>query len=238
MTRRAVVAGAIVLAVGGSVPLWGPLSLRRVARFAVERVEISGTQMLAPHQVLAASGIAAGHNVWDDPGPWEAALRAHPAIADARVSRRIPGTLLIRVRERLPAGFVDNGVLQPVADDGTVLPLDPALAPVDLPVLRTGGLTDSAAAALVAESGRLAALDPMLWRRVSEVRRAPRRGLLLRIGDPRAEVMLAPGADHARLRQVRSTLNFVARHLPPDSGSHVRLDLRWEDQIVLARSTR
>ena len=228
----------LVLLVGATAPLWGPLSLRRVSHFAVQRVEIAGTRMLAPHQVLAASGIRSGQNVWDDANRWEAALRQHPAIADASVTRRLPGTLTIRVLEREPAGLVDDAVLAPVAPDGTVLPLDPALSPVDLPLIRTRGLARPAARALLAESGRVSQADPALWARVSEVHQAPRRGLVLRIADPRAEVILPAGADQRRIRQLRSTLEYLAAQAPPDSGVHVRVDLRWKDQIVLARSTR
>lgn len=231
-------AGAVLLFVSASSPLWGPLSLRRVSRFGVERVEISGTRMLAPHQVLAASGIRSGQNVWDDADGWESALRRHPAIRDARVARRLPSTLLIRVQERQPAGLLEGRVLAPVTADGTVLPLDPALSPVDLPLLRTGGLAQRAARAMIAESGRIAELDPALWARVSEVHSAPKRGMILRTSEPEAEVFLPTGTDALRLRQLRSTLDYVTRHVPADSTSRVRLDLRWEDQIVFARSTR
>ena len=238
MRARRGVGIVLLLLIGGTAPLWGPLSLRRVSRFAVQRVEIAGTRMLAPHQVLAASGIRSGQNVWDDADPWEAALRKHPVIADASVTRRLPGTLTIRVLEREPAGLVDDAVLVPVASDGTVLPLDPALSPVDLPVIRTRGLAKPAARALLAESGRVSQMDPALWARVSEVHHAPRRGLVLRIAEPQAEAILPTGADQRRIRQLRSTLEHLAAQEQPDSGVHVRLDLRWKDQIVLARSSR
>lgn len=224
----------MLVLVGASVPLWGPLSLRRVSHFAVRRVDVSGTRMLAPHEVLAASGIRSGQNVWNDPTDWESALRGHPVIEDARVSRRLPSTLLVRVRERQPAGLIDRGALQPVTADGTVLPIDPARAPLDLPLLRTRGLAPPVARSLVAESGRLASLDPGLWARVSEVHPAAPRGLALRVAESRAEVILPQGVDQLRLRQLRSTLDYLAGHVQRDSTAPVRVDLRWEDQIVFA----
>src|SRR5690606_25338782 len=119
-----------------SAPFWGPAALRRVGWFEVRRVEVSGTRLLAPHLVLAASGIRSGQSVWDDPQAWEEALRAHPAIADARVVRRLPQTLRVRVEEKRPVAFVEAGSLRPATASGEILPVDPARTPVDLPIVR------------------------------------------------------------------------------------------------------
>src|SRR5688500_18737053 len=103
MKRRLRLAAlGLVAAAAASSPLWRPHALRRVALFAADRVEVVGTRLLAPNEVVAASGIRIGASVWTDPAAWEAALRRHPVIASAVVERRMPATLLIRIIEKRP----------------------------------------------------------------------------------------------------------------------------------------
>lgn len=224
-------------------PLWGPWAFRRLDVFRVERVEVVGTHLLAPHEVLAASGLREGQNVWDDPEPWLAALRAHPAVREAAVERVLPRTLRLRVEEQRPVALVELGTLRPVTAEGVVLPVDPTRAPVDLPLLRTPaarasetGLESEAVRRLLAETGRIAELDPALFARVSEVRPAAAGELLLVLGQPAAELMLPAGAEPERLRRLRAVLEDLERRgLVPAArpGRAVRVDLRFADQIVV-----
>ncbi|HLL83075.1 MAG TPA: hypothetical protein VK420_10505, partial [Longimicrobium sp.] len=74
-TRRIALAAAGIAA--ASSPFWSPPLLRVTPGFDTRRVEVSGTRLLAPHEVLAASGVKIGGSVWTDPAGWEAALRRH-----------------------------------------------------------------------------------------------------------------------------------------------------------------
>jgi cell division protein FtsQ len=241
--RRA--AFAATAAVACAAPLWGPPLLRRAPGFDARRVEVTGARLLAPHEVLAASGVRIGDNVWTDPAGWEAALRRHPAVAAAEVTRSLPGTLRIRVTEKRPAALVQAGTLRPVTAEGEILPIDPSRVPLDLPLLRAtlprgtaAALPAGPARAAVAEAGRLGELDPALMARVSEVRPDAGGTLRLVLSAPAAEVVLAPGADEARLVRLRAALADLERRLPPDSTRRrARVDARWEDQIVV-RLTR
>ncbi len=241
MRRARVAALALGLAVAGSSPLWGPRVLPELPGFGAARVEVSGTRLLAPHEVLAASGIRLGQSVWTDPAAWEGALRRHPVVAEARVTRRLPSTLHVRVVEKRPAALLTGGVLRPATADGEVLPVDPARVPVDLPLLRVRATEDAgrrvrepAARALLAETGRLAALDPALAARVSEVRPGRDSTLLLTLSAPDAEVVVPAGVGAERLRLLRAALADVARRAPADSAHRrARLDLRFADQVVV-----
>jgi cell division protein FtsQ len=79
-------------------------------------------------------------------------------VADARVSRRLPDTLLVDVVERVPAAIWQyQGKLSLIDKDGVVLaPIDPQSMP-DLPLLVGPGANDHAQAlqALVAAAPRL-----------------------------------------------------------------------------------
>jgi cell division protein FtsQ len=235
--RVLVLAGAAALASGvASAPWWAPGVLREVPWFATTRVEVVGARLVAPHEVVAASGIRIGVNVWTDPERWEAALRAHPVVETARVERRLPGTLRIRVREKRVVALVAAGVLRPATGDGELLPVDPALVPLDLPLAGAAPdtvvrITDAGLLSLLAEAGRLAREDAVLMSRVSELGRMPDGSTRLVLARPRAEVLLPAGAAEPVLTRLRATLDDVALRLRP--GGSARLDARFADQVVV-----
>ncbi|HEX8692480.1 MAG TPA: FtsQ-type POTRA domain-containing protein [Longimicrobium sp.] len=239
MRPRRLALAALALAAASS-PFWAPPLLRKVGWFAARRVEVSGTRLLAPHEVLAASGVQVGANVWTDPAAWEAALRRHPVIAGAKVTRRLPHTLRIRVVEKTPAAFVQAGTLRPATADGEVLPVDPARSAVDLPLLaarvKADGrrrIADEGARAALAEAARLAALDPALMARVSELRPLPRGDLRFTLG--KADVLLRPGIGEPGLVRLRAALDDVERRARSDTLQVGRtvIDARFEDQVVV-----
>jgi cell division protein FtsQ len=237
MKRRLVLAAfGLLAAAAASSPLWAPPALRRIALFEANRIEVVGTRLLAPHEVVAASGIRIGASVWTDPGAWEAALRRHPVIATATVERRMPGTLRIRITEKRPAAFVAAGTLRPATALGEILPVDPARVPIDLPIAGTAPDTarrvrDPATLRLLAEAGRLAEADPALMARVSELRMDRGGAIHLILAAPRTEVLLMPGASPARLTQLRAALDDVGRRAPAGGGATV--DARFADQVVV-----
>lgn len=236
--RRALrlLALAVLAAAAASSPWWGPPALRRVPLFGADRVEVAGMRLLAPHEVVAASGIRIGQNVWTDPAAWVAALERHPVIAEAAVERRLPSTLRIRVVEKRPAAFVAAGTLRPATAAGEILPVDPARVTVDLPIAGTAPDTasrvrDPATLRLLAEAGRLAHADPMLMARVSELAFAEDGSLRLVLAHPRVELLLPAGAGEPRLAQLRAALADVARRVP--DGGRARVDARFADQVVV-----
>lgn len=233
--RRLALAAALPVVL--AAPLWGPRVLERTPWFRVERVEVAGARMVAPHDVLAASGIRRGESVWRRPDPWVAALRRHPGVEDARVVRRLPSTLRVEVREKRPVGLVEAGTLHPVTARGEVIPVDPARVAVDLPLLRGAAVradrpADARVRALAAEVGRLGQLDPGLLARVSEVEWSGRDAVLLSVSAPDARVLLPVGAGSDRLRRLRAALDDVERRGASEGGP-VRIDLRFQDQVVV-----
>jgi cell division protein FtsQ len=232
-------AAAALLCASFAAPAWGPPLLSRWSVFRVERVEVSGMHLLAPHEVLAASGIHSGNSVWDDPEPWLTALRAHPVVREAFIERSLPGGLKVRIQERRPVALVESGALRPATADGEVLPVDPSRARVDLPLVRTraGGAADAQGRDeevrfLLREAGHLARMDPALIARVSEVRRAGSGDVLLVLGQPAAELLLPPAVDAERLRQLRAVIEDLEQRAAT-SQRPIRVDVRFEDQVVV-----
>ncbi|HEU4456469.1 MAG TPA: FtsQ-type POTRA domain-containing protein [Longimicrobium sp.] len=246
MKRRAALAlAAAGIGIAASSPLWAPPALRQVGWFGARRVEVSGTRLLAPHEVLAASGVRIGANVWTDAGDWESALERHPVISEATVTRRLPHTLRIRVTEKSPAALIEAGTLRPATADGEVLPVDPARAAVDLPLVTARVKTDDrrrisdpGARVALAEAARLGALDPALMARVSELRPAGKGEVRLVMDG--ADVLLRAGADEPALVRLRAALDDVARRAVGDSVStgRVVVDARFDDQVVVRREKK
>jgi cell division protein FtsQ len=245
MRRRRVAAAALAaLLVGAAAafPLWGTPALREIPWFAAVRVEVAGTRLLAPHEAVASAGIRIGDNVWTDPAAWEASLRSHPVVEDATVERKLPGTLRVRVREKRAVALVRAGTLRPATAAGEVLPVDPARAPLDLPVL-AGALADTATRvtdagqlAALAEAGRLGDLDPALLARVSELR-PHEGGARLVLSAPRADVVIPAGTDDARLVRIRAVLADVEPRLAHLNGRAL-LDARFTEQVVVRLPAR
>ncbi|HYH79212.1 MAG TPA: FtsQ-type POTRA domain-containing protein [Longimicrobium sp.] len=247
--RNAALLGAALL-VGGAAaawPYWGPPAGRRIEWFAAQRVEVAGARLLPPHEVLQASGVRVGVNVWTDPAPWVAALRRHPAVAEAEVARGWPRTLRLRIVEKTPAALVQAGVLRPATADGEVLWVDAGRAGMDLPLF-TGRLrvdarhriTDADARATLAETARLAELEPALMARVSEVRPLSRTETRLVLSRPAADVLVRGGIGPAALVRLRAALDDVAARAAADTTApavRTVVDARFDDQIVVRRKS-
>jgi cell division septal protein FtsQ len=159
LKRRWKLLAAAAVAVG----LWSgsPALLRRVDFFRVRRVEIQGLQYLDAAKVIAAARFSPGASVFDDPDAIAGRVRALPGVRDARVGRRLPGTLRIRLDEAEPVALTPKGDRLAMVDArGAVLPFDPMASAPSLPVLIGGG-------ALVAGAlARTRDYDPGLYARI------------------------------------------------------------------------
>lgn len=232
-----------VLAVGGgallasSSPLWSTYLGRQLAWLEVERVEVTGASLLAPEEIVRASGIREGHNLLDERESWEAALEAHPVVHSASVARRPPGTLRIQVVEKRPVAFVAGETLLPATADGELLPLDPASVALDLPIVH-GDAADASDPAslrrLLSEIERLSVIDPELMESVSQLRMIEEEGDLILLSAPSADVLLPFGADPVRTAQLRAVLADVERRASEtEDRTRPLIDLRYGDQVVV-----
>jgi cell division protein FtsQ len=73
-------------------------------RFAIDHIEVRGTDRLTPDQVKAAMPVSSGENlITTDLDEVTQALRAEPWIATVEVRRQLPRTLIVEIREHQPA---------------------------------------------------------------------------------------------------------------------------------------
>jgi cell division protein FtsQ len=217
---RAGIAVAIVLVIG-ILPWIGPRVLSSLAFFRVRKVEIRGATYIPASEILSRLRLDSSASVFDDPDPLLGRLRAHPQIREVEIDRRLPATLIVRVRENMPVALIPVTKGFVVVDgQGRQLPIDPSATALDLPILAA---RDTTLSRLLAE---LRAGYPSLFARVSEIRREGRNELVVRLSDARVRAMSDVTAD--RLAEVTPVEADLARR-------HLRvaeLDLRYRDQVI------
>jgi len=214
-THRAVLAlqlaGALLVALSG---LWmGYSRVMASERLRVGKVEVRGGHFLSEGEVRELLGPAVGENILNlDIDALKGRLRASPWVADATVSRTLPDTLRVEIRERVPLALAEMDRLYLMDGDGALIDIyGPRTAGFDLPIVR--GL-----ARIDAEARR---------------DRAARAGALLRdvgeLGGEISEVEVEPSGD---IRVVlRGAGEVVRMGSPPYRGRFVtflslRQDLR------------
>jgi cell division protein FtsQ len=131
---RRVVAVAIAVAV---VIVAASLVVSRSSLLDLRHLEVVGTMSLTRAEVERLAGLSTSTNVlWFDPGTVERRLESDPRVATATVSRRLPGTILISVVERVPVAMIrDERGFTIVAADGVALSTverDPGLPEIEV----------------------------------------------------------------------------------------------------------
>lgn len=139
--------GLVTLAVLGWFGV--PRLLGRMEYFRVRKVEVRGLRNLRVGEVLRALPVGGTESVFSNLEAWQAAADSIPGVESAVVGIRLPGTVVVTVREAQPIALVmRRGRLQLVGEDGEVLSFDPTVAAPDLPVL---GEADSVVTRLLAQ---------------------------------------------------------------------------------------
>jgi cell division protein FtsQ len=107
-------------------------------RLRVGRVEIRGSHFLAEQEVRDLLGSAVGDNILGlDIEALKGRLRSSPWVADAAISRALPDTLRVEIRERAPLALAEAEQLQLMDENGTLIePYGPRTAVFDLPIVR------------------------------------------------------------------------------------------------------
>ena len=217
-----------------------PGALAEVDWFRVRSLRVEGLRYLTATEVEITAGVSKVANLWDDTAPVEARLRAHPLIRAVEVTRRLPGTLVVEVEERVPVGFVPTPTLQPVDRDGHRLPLDPAHHPLDLPVIRPehpvrGSPAPAAIASVAREAAHLAEVDPEFWAGISVVTENGSHDFALEWGDPSVRLHYLIPLTQVRVREALAVLADAADR----TGGQLpaTIDLRFADQVVVRWGT-
>jgi cell division protein FtsQ len=215
--------GVVVVIALLASPLWGPPALGRLDFFRVRKVEVLGLRYTPPGEVLDRLHVDTTHSVWEPLEPLAARVRTHAQVANAVVTRKLPGTLVVDVTERRPVALVPAGAtLRAVDERGMLLPLDPSRTPVDAPIV-SAPPRETAVYHLLGTMQREA---PRLYARISSIRSVGGGELLLQVADLPVRTMTS--VTLTRL----SDIEPVERDLARRQLRAAELDLRYRDQVI------
>ena len=216
-------------------------------RFPLKTVVVKGTRLAQESEIQGLMGEWMGLNLLNiGLLDVEKSVRAHPWIGQSgwvRIQRRLPGTLVITVREReaVSAALV-GGVVVLLDEQG--LPIDrfgPRYAGYDFPIIRgvdslIGGGPDGEARLrrALAEGVRvtrtLASREPAFYDQVSEIDVSQESMVVLKV-EGEAYDLRVSGEDC--LRNLRDYLALREEIKSSRHGSIEYVDLRWEDRIAV-----
>jgi POTRA domain-containing FtsQ-type protein len=165
-THRTVLAlqvgAALLIAVSA---LWtGYSRVMASERLKVGKVEVRGGHFLSEGEVRELLGPAVGENILGlDIDALKSRLRASPWVADATVSRTLPDTLRVEIRERVPLALAEMDRLYLMDGDGALIDIyGPRTAAFDLPIVR--GLAALDADARADRAGEVVRMGPPPYR--------------------------------------------------------------------------
>jgi len=220
--KRLVLAGlGLVLLVAGG--FGGRLLLRRLSFFSVRRVELVGSHYLTAGEVAQAMRIPPRTSVFDPTDALARRAAALPGVLEARVSRRLPGTLRVSLREAEPVAFTERGGVLVLLDAGAhPLPFDPTRSAADLPLADA----DSAVAGLLA---RLRESEPELF---AQVQRGVKQRQDVALELDAGRILVRAGAAGEELRDLALVTKLLARQ----GRGWRELDARFPPRVILRGS--
>jgi cell division protein FtsQ len=221
------IGGAAALIVLGSAPFWGPLILRQMTFFRVRRVEVVGTRYLSPSDILVRMNVDTAASVWDPIAPLVSRVEGYPGVARANIRRKLPGTLVVEIVERVPVALVSApGGFRAFDDRGTALQIDPTHVTVDAPVLMERDIP------LLKLLGAMRASMPGMYARVSAARRPGHGEIALDLkvaGAAQTETLRA--SDDLSLQRL-ADVEPVEQDLARKQLRASEIDLRFRDQVI------
>ena len=217
-----------------------PSVLRRFDSFAVRHVEIRGTHYMPAYDALLQSGITRKSSVFDDFEPWRKRLLRHPMILDARIESKLPGTIEVAITETQPIALARTPDLTAVDARAKALPIDPARADLDVPVLTmqshpdaNGEFADAATRATVHVLAAVQRRDERFYSWISQAGPIGSDGVRLELRNPiGAEVLLPANTSGMNLNELQVALADLAAR--GELSQLKRIDARFHDQVVVS----
>ena len=94
--------------------------------FGLKTVRVSGNHHVTAGQIIGLGGLSKGrHVLWMSVSKVERGIERNPWVSSARISRSLPGMVIVQVQERTPIAQATDGRWL-VAADGTILRRDSA----------------------------------------------------------------------------------------------------------------
>ena len=209
--------------------------------FGLKAIEVDGLRRLNGENVRAASGLAAGSNVFTiDLDEVVQRLEAMYWVKQAFVVRKPPDRIAVDIVEHRQVAWVDLGQTYGVSPDGVLLPVGPTAR--NLPVisglsvvansLQPGvAVPDSALLAILRWWEEAIAADAEFCLNVAGIQPMAATGIRLQLAGDGLEVRLPANGAARQLRTIRKLMPRVHQnHSDP-----AYIDLRYAGQMVVGK---
>jgi len=237
---------ALVLAMGSALAAYQVVNfLGQGDLFGLRALEVGGLRLLDGDDVLAASGLEVGTNIFAvDLEEVEQRLENVCWIERAMVMRKPPDRLAVEIVERQRLAWVELGATYGIARDGVLLPKDQApgesFADLNLPVisglaavsdtLQFGAtVSDSTLVGLLGWWDEATAADAEFCLNVSRLEPLPGACVRLQMVGDGLEIRLPLDRVERNLRTLRRLMPRVYRDYPDPAY----IDLRYTRQVVV-----
>ena len=239
---------ALVLAMGSALAAYQVVNfLGQGDLFGLRALEVGGLRLLDGNDVLAASGLEVGTNIFAvDLEEVEQRLENVCWIERAMVMRKPPDRLAVEIVERQRLAWVELGATYGIARDGVLLPKDQApgesFADLNLPVisglaavsdtLQFGAtVSDSTLVGLLGWWDEATAADAEFCLNVSRLEPLPGACVRLQMVGDGLEIRLPLDSVERNMRTLRRLMPRVYRDYPDPAY----IDLRYTGQVVVGR---
>lgn len=217
--------------------------------FGLRALEVRGLRLLRGQDILAASGLRQGDNIFAiELEEVNARLEQLPWVKQALIVRKPPDRLVVTIAERQRLAWIDLGKIYGIDREGVLLPGRreevETFADLDLPVisgmrsvpdsLRLGvAVADSVVARILDWWEQASACDAEFCMNVSEIQPLEDASIrLLLVGDG-LEVRLPIDRVPERLGVLKTLMRRVYRECPEPAY----IDLRFAGQVVVGSKT-
>ena len=213
--------------------------------FKLNAMEVQGLRLLNGQDVLAASGLQVGDNIFDvDLETVGSRLEELTWVKQALVVRKPPDRLIVSIVERRRLAWVEFGQIYGIDSDGVLLPgrgeAMESYRDLDLPVVRgvKCGLDSLKVGRVIADSvmfqmlawwQQANAFDAEFCMNVSEIQPLEDGCISLRLVGDGVEVRLPIDQVGERLSVLKKLMGRVYRECPEPSY----IDLRFAGQVVV-----
>lgn len=214
--------------------------LKTSAAFNVEKIEISGNNILRREEILTLANLKLQERIFDiDLAAVEKRICGHPFVKEVSVVRSFPATLRIYIIERQPIAVLNSGELLYLDSEGTLLPQVPGKY-YDLPIItgahRSGAqfgeqITSPKVLQAIGFLEIIEAANPSFSRKVSELYLASPKGLILYITGKKVPIVVGQGDYPTKLHYLEAILSHI--HSQAAWNNILSIDLRFKGQVVV-----
>ncbi len=257
---RLMIGLAIVLLASGTTAglVMGGLALSRWTEtspvFNLDAIVVAGNRTVGKEDIIRVSGLEMGRNIWSaDLEETERRLMLDRRFDRVALSRRLPGTVVVRVKELQPIAIVQLDRLYGVSERAELILLSPGNGLPDLPVITVdaSGFRSMSGAAesrdlhfetlretmlVDPEMGRalylmrvLRAMSPGMYDELSEIHVSRPNDPIAYMVEGGLAIRFGTGHYPRKIEMLRRTVE----RLEADAIRTRLIDLRFKDQVIV-----